>query len=66
MASDPFEFTEVTYQGTGLVPDLNDSFMELFGDSSSDEDFEGFQVEDVQFGITSRVKRFHRRRDNER
>ena len=55
MASDPFEFTEVTYEGTG-IPNFNDSFMELFQETSSDEEeFEGFKIEDIYFGVTSRV-----------
>ena len=62
MASDPCEFTQVEYQGTRL----NDSIIELFQESSLDEDFKDFQDEDAHFGIKSRVKTFHHQRNDER
>ena len=39
--------------------------MELFR-NSSDEEFEGFEEEDRQFGVKSQVKDFHHRTDEER
>ena len=65
MASDPYEFIEEVYQGTG-IPGLSDSLMETFNNTSSEEEFEGFLEEDVHFGVQSRVKNFHHRRDSER
>ena len=65
MASDPYEFTEEIYEGTGM-PEFSDSIMEMFNGSSSEEEFEGFLEEDVHFGVQSRVKNFHHRRDGVR
>ena len=65
MSNDPYVFTEVSYHDTGTSQVFNDSFMELFRDSS-DEEFEGFEEEDRQFGVKSRVKDFHHRTDEER
>ena len=65
MASDPYAFTEERYEGTGM-PDLNHSLMELFNNSSSEEEFHGFEEEDEHFGVRSRVKDFHHRGDEER
>lgn len=58
-------FTEVSYQGTGTNQVFNNSFMELVQDSS-DEEFEGFEEEDSQLGVKSRVKDFHHPTDEER
>ena len=65
MASDPYEFTEETYEGTGM-PEFSDSMMKMFNGSSSEDEFEGFLEEDVHFGVQSKVKNFHHRRDDER
>lgn len=63
---DPYAFTEEEYEDTG-VGVFNESFMELFRQSdSSEEEFEGFQQDDVHFGLQSRVRNFHKRRDGER
>ena len=55
MASDPYTFTEESYEGTGL-PDLNRSLLELFNKLSSDEEFHGFEEEDEHVGVRSQVK----------
>lgn len=65
MEADPYAFPGDDYEESE-TPKFNDSFMELFGESSSEEEFEGFTKEDKRFGIRSRVRDFHHRRDEER
>lgn len=45
---------------------FSDSWMELFQSESSDDDFDGFNEDDCQFGLKSNVREFHQRRDEER
>lgn len=52
MATDLFAFTE---------EDSNDSIPDIFRDTESEEEFDGFTAEDITFG--NRVRRFHERRD---
>ena len=58
----PFAFTE---------EDSNGSIPEIFRYSESDEgnpdeEFYGFTLQDITFGLNSRVSRFHERRDVDR
>ena len=54
MATAPFAFTE---------EDSNDSIPEIFRDSESDEEFYGFTLQDITFGLNSPVRQFHEKRD---
>ena len=68
MTCNPYAFTEEENRLEGLgVPDFDESMMELFNASSSEEEeFFGFQAEDKHFGVQSRGKHFHHRGDKER
>ena len=57
MATGPFAFTE---------EDSNDSISEIFRDSESDEEFYGFTLQDITFGLNSPVRQFHEKRDVDR
>ena len=38
---------------------------DIFESSSSEDEFDGFTLDEGQFGVESRVRVFHRRRDEE-
>ena len=62
---DPFEFSEPEYDHT--ANNFSNSFTGIFRDHSDhDDDFEGFEREDIELGVGSRVVLFHHRRDEER
>ena len=57
---DPFEFVDEE------VSSNEDVWTEIFDSSSSEDEYDGFTLDEDQFGLHSRVKVFHGRRDEER
>ena len=57
---DPFEFVDEEVSSNRNV------WGEMFESSSSEDEFDGSTLDEGQFGLESRVRVFHGRRDEER